>query len=162
MLQPQNISFFSYARPFTLRGATRIATEYKKVLYREYTDGTFNREKPHPPNLGFLGPIIKGEVGDTIKVHFKNMARRPFTVHAHGLFYNKSGEGSVYADHTRDEQKRDDKVEPNSVYTYNWFVNEQHAPTETDEDCVTRIYHSHVISVKDTNTGLIGIEGSRL
>ena len=134
---------------------------YKKVCYREYTDGTFKHEKPHPSHLGFLGPIIKGEVGDIIKVHFKNMADRPFTVHAHGLYYTKAGEGSIYADHSSDEQQRDDKVEPNNVYTYNWIVNEQHAPTETDEDCVTRMYHSHVISVKDTNTGLIGIEGSR-
>ena len=130
------------------------------MLYREYTDGTFKQEKPHPPHLGFLGPIIKGEVGDTIKVHFKNMARRAFSVHPHGLFYNKDAEGSFYADHSSDAQQRDDKVKPNNVYTYNWVVNELHAPTKTDEDCVTRMYHSHVISVKDTNTGLIGIEGS--
>ncbi|KAL9983729.1 hypothetical protein ACROYT_G005948 [Oculina patagonica] len=146
----------SQAIPFTIRGANRIATMYKKVLYREYTDGTFTQEKPHPPHLGFLGPVIKGEVGDTIKVHFKNKARRPFTVHAHGIFYNKASEGSIYADHSNDEQKRDDKVKPNKVHTYNWLINEQHAPTETDEDCVTRMYHSHVMSVKDTNTGLIG------
>lgn len=88
------------------------------------------------------------------------MAHRPFSVHAHGLFYNKAGEGSFYADHSSDAQQRDDKVKPNNVYTYNWVVNEQHAPTETDEDCITRMYHSHVISVKDTNTGLIGKEGS--
>lgn len=137
-----------------------MATVYKKVLYREYTDGTFTQEKPHPPHLGFLGPVIKGEVGDTIKVHFKNMARRSFTVHAHGVLYNKASEGSIYADHSNDEQKRDDRVQPNEVHTYHWFINEQHAPTETDEDCVTRMYHSHVISVKDTNTGLIGIKES--
>lgn len=86
------------------------------------------------------------------------MAQRPFSVHAHGLFYNKAAEGSLYADHSSDVQQRDDEVEPNNVYIYNWVVNKQHAPTETDEDCVTRMYHSHVISVKDTNTGLIGIE----
>ena len=88
------------------------------------------------------------------------MARRPFSVHPHGLFYNKDSEGSFYADHSSDKQQRDDKVQPDNVYTYNWVVNELHAPTKTDEDCVTRMYHSHVISVKDTNTGLIGIEGS--
>ncbi|CAH3123052.1 unnamed protein product, partial [Pocillopora meandrina] len=146
----------SHAVPFSLRGVKRLATEYKKVLYREFTDETFSQEKAHPPHLGFLGPVIKGEVGDTIRVHFKNMARRPFTVHPHGLFYSKAAEGSLYADHSSADQKRDDMVGPNEENTYNWFINEHHAPTESDEDCVTRMYHSHVISPKDTNTGLIG------
>lgn len=127
------------------------------MLYREFTDETFSQEKAHPPHLGFLGPVIKGEVGDTIRVHFKNMARRPFTVHPHGLFYSKAAEGSLYADHSSADQKRDDMVGPNEENTYNWFINEHHAPTESDEDCVTRMYHSHVISPKDTNTGLIGV-----
>ena len=129
---------------------------YKKVLYREYTDGTFVQEKPHPQHLGFLGPIIKGEVGDTIMVHFKNMGNRPYTVHSHGIFYDKANEGAIYADRSSEERKRDDSVQPNQVHVYTWFVNEQHAPTEADEDCVTRMYHSHVISVNDINTGLIG------
>lgn len=146
----------SQAIPFTQRGAGRIATVYKKVLYREYSDGTFTKERPHPPHLGILGPIIKGEVGDTIKVHFKNMANRPYTVHPHGIFYSKANEGAIYADHSSEEQKRDDSVKPNQVHVYTWFVNEEHAPTEADEDCVTRMYHSHVISDSDIYTGLIG------
>lgn len=133
-----------------------MATVYKKVLYREYTDGTFTREKPHPEELGLLGPMIKGEVGDTIKVHFKNMANRAYTVHAHGIFYSKADEGAKYADHSSEEEKRDDIVEPNKAHVYTWFINEEHAPTAADEDCVTRMYHSHVKSIKDINTGLIG------
>ena len=129
---------------------------YKKVLYREYTDGTFTQEKVHPHHLGLLGPIIKGEVGDTIKVHFKNKANRAFTVHSHGVFYDKGDEGAIYADHSSAEQKRDDSVEPNKSHVYTWIVNEEHAPTQADDDCVTRMYHSHVKSVKDINTGLIG------
>ena len=151
-----NQYLFSHAKLFTLRGTGRVSTLYKKVLYRGYTDGTFTQEIPHPGHLGVLGPIIRAEVGDTIKVHFKNLATRPFTVHPHGIFYNKADEGAIYADHvnTNAEQRQDNSVKPNQVRLYTWFVDGDHAPT--DEDCVTRMYHSHVISSKDVNTGLIG------
>lgn len=61
---------------FVTRGETTIGKVYKKVLYREYEDGTFKNPKPHPEHLGVLGPILYGEVGDTIVVEFKNMAGR--------------------------------------------------------------------------------------
>ena len=134
-----------------------MATLYKKVLYREFTDGSFTQEKPHPSHLGVLGPIIKGEVGDVVKIHFKNKANRAFTVHSHGIFYDKSDEGALYADHSSDDQKTGDLVEPNKTHLYTWIVTEEHAPTEGDGDCVIRMYHSHVMSVNDINTGLIGI-----
>lgn len=41
-------------------------------LYFEYTDDTFTVKKEKPVWLGNLGPIIRAEVGDTIRVHFKN------------------------------------------------------------------------------------------
>ena len=68
----------SDASVFTTRGATTIGKVYKKVLYREYTDGTFTVAKPHPAHLGILGPVIKAEVGDVIKVYFKNKANNGF------------------------------------------------------------------------------------
>src|ERR1051325_12165407 len=58
-----------------------VATSYKKTLYREYTDSTFTTLKPRPPewaHLGFLGPLIRGVVGDTIKILFKNNGQHPF------------------------------------------------------------------------------------
>lgn len=67
-------SFFSDASVFTQESSTTIGKVYEKVLYREYTDNSFNKEKPHPQHLGILGPVIKGEVGDVIKVYFKNKA----------------------------------------------------------------------------------------
>ncbi|XP_074612928.1 hephaestin-like protein isoform X1 [Acropora palmata] len=146
----------SFAKPVTQGGVGRIATVYKKILYREYTDGTFTQEIPHPRHLGILGPVVRGEVGDTIKVHFKNFAKRPLTFHPHGVLYSKANEGAIYADQSNTDQKRDDSVQPNQVQVYTWFVNEEHAPTAADEDCVTRMYHSHVISSQDVNSGLIG------
>ena len=49
-----------------------LGSQYKKSVYREYTDATFKTPKPHPPEFGLIGPIIRAEVGDKIVVHFKN------------------------------------------------------------------------------------------
>lgn len=54
--------------------AIQIGTTYKKSLCIEYTDATFTVKKPREAkwqHLGFLGPMIQAEVGDTIKVVFK-------------------------------------------------------------------------------------------
>jgi len=48
---------------------------YKKALYREYTDSTFSELKPRPPeweHLGIMGPLMRGAVGDTFRVVFRN------------------------------------------------------------------------------------------
>ena len=70
-------------------------TVYKKVRYIEYTDGTFTVKKPQPVWLGILGPIIRGVPGDTITVVFYNKADLPYSMHPHGLRYDKSDEGSM-------------------------------------------------------------------
>eukprot|EP00457_Paulinella_chromatophora_P000132 gb/GEZN01000132.1/.p1 GENE.gb/GEZN01000132.1/~~gb/GEZN01000132.1/.p1 ORF type:complete len:2209 (+),score=301.38 gb/GEZN01000132.1/:280-6627(+) len=46
-----------------------------KIVYRSYTDATFSTRAPEHPedeHLALLGPIIRGVVGDTIKIHFYN------------------------------------------------------------------------------------------
>jgi hypothetical protein len=67
------VFFFSDSAVFFIRGPHRIGGQYKKARYFEYTDDTFTSKKPHPSHLGFLGPVIRAEVGDTIKVAFKNL-----------------------------------------------------------------------------------------
>lgn len=146
----------SDAAVFTTRGNHTIGRVYNKVLYREYTDSTFSTEKDHPVSLGFLGPILKGEVGDTIEVHFKNMANGTFSVHPHGVFYRKDSEGALYEDETKGANKKDDQVRLGESHVYTWQLTESHAPTEDDDDCLTWIYHSHVLPHKDINTGLLG------
>ena len=73
-----------------MNGAKRIGRKYLKVVYREYTDAQFNKQKERSKaqeHLGVLGPMIHAEVGDTIEVVFKNMADRQFSMHPHGLYY---------------------------------------------------------------------------
>lgn len=52
-------------------------------------------------HLGVMGPVIRGVVGDTIKVVFRNMlppGSHNVSMHPHGVLYNKDSEGSPYAD----------------------------------------------------------------
>jgi len=95
--------------------AVPVSTVYKKTLYREYTDDSFTTLKPRPSewaHLGFLGPLIRGVVGDTIVVVFKNNASQPLSVHPHGVFYDKDSEGAPYMDGTQGNDKADDGVPP--------------------------------------------------
>ena len=78
-----------------------VPTAYLKALYREYTDDTFHTLKPRPAeweHLGLLGPLIRAEVGDTIRVVFRNNGQHPYSMHPHGVFYNKDSEGALYDD----------------------------------------------------------------
>ncbi len=144
---------------WTKRGPTRIGTKYKKAIYREYTDSSFRTLKPRPPeweHLGMLGPVIRGEVGDTIRVVFRNNGSHPFSMHPHGLFYDKDSEGAVYEDGTSGADKRDDGVPPGGTYTYLWLAKERAGPSPGEPSSALWMYHSHVDEAQDVNAGLIG------
>ncbi|XP_008821338.1 hephaestin-like protein 1 [Nannospalax galili] len=141
---------------FLGRGPDRIGGIYKKAVYRHFTDGSYSTEIPKPPWLGFLGPILRAEVGDVIVIHLKNFASRPFSLHPHGVFYNKDSEGALYPDGTSGKNKGDDMVPPGKNYTYVWPVREEYAPAPADANCLTWVYHSHIDAPKDICSGLIG------
>ena len=107
------------------------ATTYRKALYREYNDSSFTTLKPRDDawaHLGLLGPVIRGEVGDTIKVVFRNHASRPYSVHPHGVFYRKDAEGLAYLDGTSGADRKDDSVATGATHTYVWPVPERAGP----------------------------------
>lgn len=64
-------------------------------MFRQYTDATYKVQAPRPDWLGFLGPILRAEVDDAIVVHLKNFAKRNYSMHPHGVFYEKDTEGTV-------------------------------------------------------------------
>jgi manganese oxidase len=135
------------------------ATAYRKAVFREYTDASFQTLKPRPEawvHLGILGPLIRAEVGDTIKVVFRNNASHRFSLHPHGVFYTKSSEGAEYEDGTIGKDKADDQVAPGATYTYEWSVPERAGPTEDEGSTAFWVYHSHVDESQDINSGLIG------
>lgn len=151
--------FEGYANVFVERGPHRIGKVYRKAIYREYTDASFTQLKPHPPeweHLGILGPVLRAEVGDTIRVVFKNNATEPYSIHPHGVFYLKDSEGSGYDDGTSGADKADDAVPPGATHTYTWEVPERAGPGPGDPSSIVWLYHSHVREMKDVNSGLIG------
>ncbi|XP_061266276.1 hephaestin isoform X4 [Bos javanicus] len=144
------------AASFLKSDKNRIGNSYKKTIYKEYKDGSYMDEMVQPAWLGFLGPVLRAEVGDVILIHLKNFATRPYTIHPHGVFYEKDSEGSLYPDGSSGWLKADDSVPPGGSHIYNWTIPEGHAPTDADPACLTWVYHSHVDAPRDIATGLIG------
>ncbi|XP_054670680.1 coagulation factor V isoform X1 [Grus americana] len=128
---------------------------FKKISYREY-EVDFKKEKPANIFAGLLGPTLRAEVGDTLVVHFKNMADKPVSIHPQGIVYNKNAEGSLYDDRTSSAEKQDDAVLPGQIYTYVWDITEEVGPRESDLPCLTYVYYSHENMAMDFNSGLIG------
>nr|XP_019602979.1 PREDICTED: coagulation factor V [Rhinolophus sinicus] len=132
-----------------------FATSFKKIVYREY-ETHFKKEKPRSRNSGLLGPTLYAEVGDIMKVHFKNMADKPVSIHPQGIQYSKFSEGASYPDHTCPAEKMDDAVAPGHEHTYEWHISEDSGPTPDDPPCLTYIYYSYENLIQDFNSGLIG------
>jgi len=152
-------AFDEEANVFVENGADRIGSVYLKSQYREYTDNTFSTLKPIPAkwqHKGILGPVIQAEVGDTIRVVFKNNTRYPASMHPHGVFYQKNSEGAQYSDGTSGSDKDDDAVPTGGTVTYVWEVPERAGPGPMDPSSVLWMYHGHVDEPADTNAGLIG------
>jgi manganese oxidase len=153
------MKFDGYSKVFVERGPHRIGSIYRKALYREYTDETFARLKPRPAeweSSGILGPILRAEVGDTIRVVFKNNATHPYSMHPHGVFYKKDSEGALYEDGTSGSDKVDDAVPPGKTHIYTWEVPERAGPGPNDPSSIVWLYHSHAYEMRDVHSGLVG------
>jgi len=151
--------FDANAGTYLDHGADRIGHVNRKSIYRQYTDGTFKTLVPRPKqweHLGLLGPPIHAEVGDTIKVVFRNNTPFPASMHPHGVFYDKASEGADYDDGTSGADKADDAVPQGGEHTYIWPVPERAGPGPNDDSSVLWAYHSHTNEIGDTNAGLIG------
>jgi FtsP/CotA-like multicopper oxidase with cupredoxin domain len=141
-------------------GVDRIGSTYRKAIYREYTDASFSERKARNPEddyQGLLGPIIHGVVGDTIQVVFHNSGTRHYSIHAHGVLYDKASEGAETNDGTAGADKLDDMVEPEETYTYIWRIVERAGPGPADPSSIAWLYHSHTDNgISDEYAGLIG------
>lgn len=140
---------------FAMPGPMSLGHVYKKTLFREYTDATFTTLKPRSPaweHLGMLGPLVRAEVGDTIKIVFKNNGQHRYSLHPHGVFYTKDSEGAEYDDGTGKKLG----VEPGATHAYEWPVPERAGPAHGESSSIIWMYHSHIEEEKDVNSGLIG------
>lgn len=151
--------FDSVERPFVEAGKHHVGHVALKAVYREYTDSTFSTLKPRPAAeayLGILGPLLRAEVGDTIRVVFRNNLAFPATMHPHGVSYAKSSEGAPYAGAAGDRDLAGNGVPPGGTVTYVWPVPERAGPGPGDGSSVMWMYHSHVHEEQDISTGLMG------
>ncbi|XP_034550029.1 coagulation factor V [Notolabrus celidotus] len=142
---------FKYLR----QSPTRIGKSYKKAVYTLYKNESFTEKlesKQRKDELGILGPVLRAQIRDVIKIVFKNMASRPYSIYPHGLSIEKSEEGSNYppgGNHSHG-------VQPGETHTYVWSVLEEDEPLVGDHQCLTRLYHSAVDTPRDIASGLIG------
>jgi FtsP/CotA-like multicopper oxidase with cupredoxin domain len=130
--------------------------KYSKYRYVEYTDNTFTTPVHQPPWLGILGPIIRGVVGDTLRITFLNRSDREdrvFSIHPHGLRYDKNNEGTYSYPDTR----QGSWITRSNRYTYTWNVDKEAGPETGEPSSKVWLYHSHVIADEDINRGLIGV-----
>lgn len=155
--------FAGTAVAYTQPGPKRIGRLYRKALYREYTDATFATPKPRPRQdeyLGLLGPILRAEVGDSIKVVFKNATSRSYSIHFPDDVFrprHKAGSGtSVDADGFVTFGDPEDTVAAGATVTYQWDVPALAGPQQGDLSSIARLYYSRVTDVKDAASGLIG------
>lgn len=154
----KNRAFNDDEKVFVAPAAGRIGSTYDKCLYRGYTDATFQQRNERPTSeayLGYLGPVIRAEVGDTIKVVFRNNCSFPTSVHPHGVRYDKDSEGAEYNDGTSGEDHQDE-VPPNGTHTYLWDVPERSGPGPMEGSSAVWMYHSHADEVGDVYAGLSG------
>lgn len=91
-----NVSLYREASVFLKRGPQRIGSTYKKAVYKQYSDATYRTEVKKVEWMGYLGPLLMVEQGDTLILHLRNMASRPYSIHPHGLNYSKGSEGEEF------------------------------------------------------------------
>jgi FtsP/CotA-like multicopper oxidase with cupredoxin domain len=68
------------------------------VLFRRFTRG-WRRPLRNVPRAGgnqdlLPGPLIRAQVGDRLRVHFRNRAAQPHSMHFHGVRYRPSSDGA--------------------------------------------------------------------
>jgi FtsP/CotA-like multicopper oxidase with cupredoxin domain len=151
--------FDGFEKNYMEAGPHHIGRIYKKAVYREYTDAKFNQPMIRSADeqyLGILGPVLYGEVGDTLKIFFKNNASRPYSMHPHGVLYQKNSEGSGYNDGTSGDDKIDDAVPPGATHIYIWEIPDRAGPGMSDGSSIVWLYHSHVNEMRDIASGLFG------
>uniref|UniRef100_M4A5L1 Coagulation factor VIII-like n=1 Tax=Xiphophorus maculatus TaxID=8083 RepID=M4A5L1_XIPMA len=124
---------------------------YKKVVYVEYTDGSFTVRKN--PSRTLLGPLLKGRVNDQISIAFRNLASRPFNIYPNGLTEIVPGPG--YND-TAVRDLRTLGVPPNRTFVYTWKLTSDDGPLDGDPQCLTQLYQSTISPEQDLASGLVG------
>ena len=130
---------------FLLTACKPLVFDTKKVVKYELAanKSTFNFNKKFKANL-FLynnanpGPLLKANVGDILKIDFKNNLDQPTSIHWHGIKNINKMDGVPYL--------TQDPVQPGETFSYEFPVNQSG----------TYWYHAHFESWKQVAKGLYG------
>ena len=130
---------------FLLTACKPLVFDTKKVVKYELAanKSTFNFNEKFKANL-FLynnanpGPLLKANVGDILKIDFKNNLDQPTSIHWHGIKNINKMDGVPYL--------TQDPVQPGETFSYEFPVNQSG----------TYWYHAHFESWKQVAKGLYG------
>lgn len=125
--------------PYVSQGAGK---RFRKALFREYADASFDSPKPRgerEKHLGVLGPPLRAEVGDTLVVVLRNNAPFPVSLEPGGL----AAAPAVAAN-------------PGETITYRWRVPAAAGPADDGPSSRFWMYRSTADIVGDTQAGLAG------
>ena len=95
-------------------------------------------------------------MGDTIEYVLRNNSTIAVSAHPHGVFYLKNAEGAMTNDGTSAADMADDAIAPGDTFTYVWQVPERAGPGPNDLSSLVWLYHGHVHSIADSNSGMVG------
>ncbi|KAI9190449.1 hypothetical protein H9P43_001883 [Blastocladiella emersonii ATCC 22665] len=140
---------------FAAQAEGRIGKKYLKAVYKQYTDDKFEKQvarRAEDEHLGIMGPVLRAEVNQVIRVVFKNKAKtNPYSIHPHGVFYDKDNEGAGMGP----DAGAGASVDPGKTFTYTWPVPNRAGPGPNDGSAMVWAYHSHVME-SDIYDGLYG------
>lgn len=139
----------SAGRPPYLDEANR---RVMKMRYVQYTDASFTTKCLPVPRLGILGPVLRGVVGDYLKVTFLNRTSQPLSMHPHGVRYDKDNEGSCHPT----ASGLGSAIAPQARFTYVWKLDETSGPLPEEPSSKAWLYHSHVSGDEEAGLGLMG------
>lgn len=131
---------------------------FNKIRYIQYTDDSFTTRVEQPVWLGVLGPVIRAEVGDKVRIRFCNKSNAgSFGMHPHGFRYSKDNEGAHYSGvNSGTSPGEGAEVAPGACYDYRWYADEDSGPGNGEVSSKVWWYHSHVDEPAETNAGLLG------
>ncbi len=123
-------------------------TVFPTVVYRRYSRG-WRHPLPNAPagssNQDLIpGPLIRAQVGDRLRIHFKNLDtlyRRPHSMHFHGVHYRPSSDGAYVPGFSGG----DGDVKPGRTWTYRL--------TAGRDSSGVWPYHDHSPSMDDSIAG---------
>jgi hephaestin len=134
---------------FTLAGDDRCGSKAIKAVYREYEDATFSKKASpnssrQTPFSGLSGPLLHFEVGDVVRIVFRNKLSFSANLNIAGL---ELLDGNDLA------------VKPGAISSYLLRVPVTAAPGPLDLSSVPMIYYSSVNPGAHTAAGLVGVIG---